>query len=234
MPALTLTEAHQVALRDLIAIEPTPGHPVPLPEVLRLVEKLVPCDAMGVAVVGNDGGFIEEVVSPTSYAETFPTNGDKAGPLFVGLVHWGHSRAAAEACGTLEGIRDGIAVGFRLGADAVSQIWFDRQRHEFTGDDLARLALITPILGRLLRVRPTPHLPAALTVQERRVLMLVAHGLSNAEIAAHLFVSVATVRKHLEHAYRKLGVHNRMAAVVAFEGGPVADPDRARMVEKYA
>ena len=233
MPTLTLTEAQQLALRALMSIEPTPGCSMPSREVLRLIEKLVPCDAMGIGVVDNDGCLVEEVVLPSSYAELFPEGGE-TGPLYVGVMHWGRNRAAAEACGTLEGIRDGIAVGFRNGADAVSQIWFDRLRHEFTDEDLARLALVIPILQRLLRVRPTPHLPAALTVQERRVLMLVANGLSNSEIAAHLFVSVATVRKHLEHAYRKLGVHNRMAAVVAFEGGAVAHPERAGLIEKYA
>jgi DNA-binding CsgD family transcriptional regulator len=233
MPTLTLTEAQQMALRALMSIEPTPGCSMPSPEVLRLIEKLVPCDAMGVSVVGNDGCLMEEVVLPSSYAEMFPEGGE-TGPLYVGVMHWGPNGAEGETCGALDGVRDGIAVGFCNGTDAVSQIWFDRLRHDFTDDDLARLALVIPILQRLLRVRHTPHLPAALTVQERRVLMLVANGLSNPEIAAHLFVSVATVRKHLEHAYRKLGVHNRMAAVVAFEGGTVAHPERAGLIEKYA
>jgi DNA-binding NarL/FixJ family response regulator len=35
-------------------------------------------------------------------------------------------------------------------------------------------------------------------------------------------VATCTVRKHLEHAYRKLGVTNRLAAVVAFRGEPLA------------
>ena len=123
---------------------------------------------------------------------------------------------------------------FRNGTDAVSQIWFDRRRRDFTDDEVARIVLVTPILQRLLCQRPTPHLPATLTVQERRILVLVANGMSNAEIAARLFVSVSTVRKHLEHAYRKLGVHNRMAAVVAFEGGPAGLPDHVAPIGKYA
>jgi ATP/maltotriose-dependent transcriptional regulator MalT len=47
------------------------------------------------------------------------------------------------------------------------------------------------------------------------VLGLVAQGCSNQQAAECLFVSVATVRKHLEHAYRKLGVANRTAAVMS-------------------
>ena len=49
-------------------------------------------------------------------------------------------------------------------------------------------------------------------------MMRVANGLSNAEVAASLFLSPSTVSKHLENIYRKLGVTNRMAAVKSFEG----------------
>jgi DNA-binding CsgD family transcriptional regulator len=52
-----------------------------------------------------------------------------------------------------------------------------------------------------------------LTPREREVLRLVAEGLTNAEIARKLWVAPSTVRKHLEQAYSKLGVHSRTAAV---------------------
>jgi DNA-binding CsgD family transcriptional regulator len=56
----------------------------------------------------------------------------------------------------------------------------------------------------------------ALTAREREILALVAEGATNAEIAERLWITVATVRKHLEHAYEKLGVRNRTAAARAF------------------
>ncbi|PKH38092.1 DNA-binding response regulator [Nocardioides alpinus] len=93
------------------------------------------------------------------------------------------------------------------------------------------LRMISPALQRLMRSHQTCALPSSLTLTERRVLQLVATGRSNSDIAEDLYVSVATVRKHLEHAYRKLGVHNRMAAVVAFRGGPTSAVDQ---VEEYA
>jgi DNA-binding CsgD family transcriptional regulator len=57
-----------------------------------------------------------------------------------------------------------------------------------------------------------------LTRREREVLALVAEGLTNAEIGAHLWISAGTVRRHLENVYAKLEVHTRTAAVRAAYG----------------
>jgi DNA-binding CsgD family transcriptional regulator len=54
---------------------------------------------------------------------------------------------------------------------------------------------------------------AELTPREREVMLRVADGLSNAEIASALVVEQCTVRKHLEHVYEKLGVRSRTAAL---------------------
>jgi DNA-binding CsgD family transcriptional regulator len=62
---------------------------------------------------------------------------------------------------------------------------------------------------------------ASLTPREREVLALVADGSSNAEVAARLWLSVGTVRVHLNHIYAKLGVTNRTAAVAQLrQSGP--------------
>lgn len=56
-----------------------------------------------------------------------------------------------------------------------------------------------------------------LTVREQEILEQVAAGRTNAEIAARLWLSPGTVRRHLENIFGKLGVHTRTAAVAALQ-----------------
>jgi DNA-binding NarL/FixJ family response regulator len=64
--------------------------------------------------------------------------------------------------------------------------------------------------------RPARRLagPAGLTAREVDVLVLLARGLTNKEIAARLVISRKTVANHVEHIYAKIGVSTRTAAAL--------------------
>jgi DNA-binding CsgD family transcriptional regulator len=223
MPDLVLNDLEQRALRDLLAGEPCPGSPLPSAHVLERLAALVPAD--GLCAVFQDGSYCltEGVFLGDDPEPELPEA--HTGPFYLGVMHWSHHPLAAESCGALEGITDGVAIGFRNGSDGLVQIALGRKRAYFTQRDLAMLRVLTPLFARLVRERPTPGLPAALTVQERRVLSHVAAGESNTEIAVALFIAPSTVRKHLENAYRKLGVSGRVAAVARLQGRDLPDLD---------
>ncbi len=99
-----------------------------------------------------------------------------------------------------------------------------RGGRDFSERDRLVLDLLKPHLERLWRKAEARRRasessdPVQLTAREREVLSWVARGKTNPQIAELLWLSPATVRKHLENVYSKLGVSTRTAAVTHFFG----------------
>jgi len=137
------------------------------------------------------------------------------------------------------GLEHTVAVPLWVDERRLVSVVLNRRGLDFSERDCERLEVMRPHLAFLYRqagrhatpgaADAGPHLPEpgpgpepaprhagrqALTPRENEVLQWLAHGKTDAEIAALLGLSPRTVHKHLEHIYVKLGVETRTAAVM--------------------
>jgi DNA-binding CsgD family transcriptional regulator len=127
------------------------------------------------------------------------------------------------------GIDDSMDLWLVDGGRIVVGFGFDSSGRDFTTRDKAVLEALVPHLVQLRRAalarRPCDaesDAAEALTVREREILRLVAHGLSNAEIAQRLVISPLTAKTHVSRIMGKLGARDRaQLVIVAYESGMV-------------
>jgi len=133
-----------------------------------------------------------------------------------------------------EALRAG-ASGFLL-KDAPREELVNAVRVVAAGEALLAPSVTRRLIGEFARRRPPPGAGqsvqatqagpgalASLTPREREVVELLARGMSNAEMAATLYVGEATVKSHVAHVLMKLGIRDRVQAVIfAYENGLVA------------
>jgi DNA-binding NarL/FixJ family response regulator len=114
------------------------------------------------------------------------------------------------------------AAGFLL-KDAPSSRLIAAVRAAATGDSLIEPSITRRLVERFAEPLTAPGIPAALarlTERELDVLRLISRGLSNAEIATEMVVAETTVKTHVARILAKLGVRDRLqAVVVAYETG---------------
>jgi DNA-binding NarL/FixJ family response regulator len=100
------------------------------------------------------------------------------------------------------------------------------------GDSLLSPSVTRTVIDRMAR-QPTPEIGPSrllddLTPREREVLVLLARGLSNSEIAAELVIEESTVKTHVKRILMKLRLRDRIQAVVfAYESGLVQPGPKA-------
>jgi DNA-binding NarL/FixJ family response regulator len=124
-----------------------------------------------------------------------------------------------------EALRAG-AGGFMLKDAAPSQL-AEAVRTVAAGEALLAPAVTRRLVERFVRTPPADAVReqefADLTERELEVLRLIARGMSNSEIGEQLFLSEATVKTHVTRILSKLGLRDRVQAVVrAYESGLVA------------
>jgi DNA-binding NarL/FixJ family response regulator len=124
-----------------------------------------------------------------------------------------------------EALRAG-ASGFVLKDDPPEQL-LAAIRTVAGGDALLSPAITRRVIKQFTRI-PDPSPPPELeelTDRELDVFRLIARGLSNGEIGQELYISETTVKTHITHVLQKLGLRDRVQAVVlAYQSG-VAGPD---------
>lgn len=153
-------------------------------------------------------------------------------PKVLMLTTFGHDEYV------LDSLRAG-ASGFLL-KDATPEELVHAIRVVARGDSLLDPAVTTSLIARFLPLLSERHSEAQaarqdnvervlheLTGRELDVLRLMARGSSNAEIASALFISETTVKTHVSHVLTKLGLRDRVQAVVlAYENRLVAPGDQ--------
>jgi DNA-binding CsgD family transcriptional regulator len=114
------------------------------------------------------------------------------------------------------GVDRALCVALAPVAGRATGVAFHRAGRDFAEDERTLLARIRPALSvATRRAAAVTGVRAPLTDREAQVIGLIERGATNAEVGLTLHISRRTVEKHLEHAYRKLGVAGRYAAIAS-------------------
>jgi DNA-binding CsgD family transcriptional regulator len=237
MARLSETDVRQVL--DVVREASLVDGPQPFPEpVLDALRRLVPCDvvtyherwdrgAKRVVWTGEPRGPMTGEVRAAgrryeSKDPLTPVDGArKYSDLFSRLEF--HRLGLYQEVARPLGIEDMIRLWLdpRGGGDA--RLEFDSSRRNFRERDRAVLDVLLPHLKRFRHDAAARreltgkgvNEGSPLSPRQSEILELVAAGNTNLEIARLLWISPGTVRKHLENAYERLGVHTRTGAVAA-------------------
>ncbi|WP_272026675.1 response regulator [Kocuria rosea] len=200
---------------DLVVVGEAADGAEAVEETARLQPDVV---VMDVRMPGTDGVAATRVLTSDAFLDRVPNV-----PAVLVLTTFDEDAAVHAA------LRAG-ASGFILKSSA-PKVLADAVRSLARGGGWLDPDVTRRLLAEFGR-RPDPSAPPPerlqqLTRREREVLVAVAHGLTNAEIARRLFLSEATVKTHVHRIFLKLGVSERAQAVTAaFKSGLVKPTDR--------
>jgi DNA-binding CsgD family transcriptional regulator len=212
--------------------------------VLR-VQELVPCQEIGYNEVDAETGEIFMILDPPESVldglhEAFARNvedhpvirhhresGDGAARAISDFLTEAefHATGIYKEVYALMGAEDQLSFILPSPPTVIVGIAMNRAERSFTDRDKEIIELVRPHLSQAfrdaqLRENGDPLSTArleklGLTEREAEVMRLVVDGRSASQVAEELVISVHTARNHIAHAYEKLGVRNRAAAVAA-------------------
>jgi DNA-binding NarL/FixJ family response regulator len=129
--------------------------------------------------------------------------------------------AAAEDSSLVAATEAGCA-GFILKTSPLEEL-VSAVRTAAAGEIVVGSDLLTRLLSRLHHQQAQP--PSELTTREREILQLIAEGLTNSAIASRLYISVNTVRNHVQSVLSKLSAHSKLEALsIAIRDGIIDPP----------
>ena len=121
-------------------------------------------------------------------------------------------RQACEQAASTHNI-DGLVCAYRAYPPLLERIWHYSEQRDFLLESVEQARDNSLARQAKLPVPVKRGGPGALSPREHEILELVRQGLTNAEIAQTLFLSVSTVKVHIRHVFEKLGVRTRTEAV---------------------
>jgi DNA-binding CsgD family transcriptional regulator len=250
---LRLSESDYRSVLDVLREAGAINGPIPFPEpVLDSLRRLVPCDVVAyhevpdcpgqprLVYIGEPRGEMSREIRDAMerHRNQNPLTPRARACKFSDFLTQRefHRLGLYQEVSRPLGVEDMMRVWLDPGGHRGARIEFDRAAPAFRERDRAVLDLVRPHLeqfrrqaARRRRASASPADDAELlTAREREIIELVAEGKQNTEVARLLWISPGTVRKHLENAYEKLGVHTRTGAVAALRPGAFTPASRAR------
>jgi DNA-binding CsgD family transcriptional regulator len=185
--------------------------------------------AFTTAFIEDDTSWVDEVIPRVSHQNPLGSFnwGPADGPLRMSAVIGLHDLRQLDYYREFlrpARIRDRLRVWLWRAPEVAACMTLIRSDRDFTDRDVALLAVLQPHLIWLRRAAVTDAATsqppeADLTIREAQVVTLAAIGNADKEIGQLLSTSPATVRKHLEHAYRKLHADGRSDAAAWLRSG---------------
>ena len=194
-------------------------HPLFRKGVLQLVSSEPEFDVVGEASCGSDGIDLVRQLAPDMILLDLNMI-DMNGIEVLKAIKASGSEARVVML-TVSDQADDLVAALRAGADGYLLKEMEPEHllvklKEAADGQVTLTERLASRLAHSLRADATPKAPdqAGLTDQEGRILDLIAAGMSNKAIARELNISDGTVKVHVKHMLRKLGLHSRLEAAV--------------------